>query len=824
MAKTRKLVVEIVGDSDKLDKAYKKGRIGAKAFGDQQSKLGKTLRATGKAAKFAGAALGAGIAAAAAVGVKGLIADEKAMAKVESTLKSTKNAAGVTKDEILNLSNAMQAQTGIGGDVIRTNQSVLLTFTGIRNGVKETDKIFDRATRTIVDMSVALDQDMKSSTIQVGKALNDPIKGITALSRVGVQLNDIQIESIRNFTEQGNKMAAQKVILKELETQFGGTANAMGQTAAGQWARAKVALEEVAKAATKALLPVLTKLADWMNRKGIPAMEKFVAVTQRQFEKWSPRIGRAIDVVRGVAENLVDYFNRDVRPFLDEVAKTWQIAMARFQRFWGRWGEDITRVARGVVRTLTPVLRHGFGAIFDALRIIMAVFRGDWGKAWEALKSLASRPMKALRGVVTGALRNLLPAVVGLATKIGVAIAAKISEGLAGLGGRLFRIGREGVVRLRDGVLSAIKSPANAAIIGLNRMLDVVDRTIPGPDFIPSIPRLARGDVVSRPTLAVIGEDGPEAVIPLSAKRRKRGQELMTKAATMLNLPGDYPGPASGIRMLGVGGIFGAGSDIATGFGSRAVSTLKGASSASFDAVSSFAKAGLARAMGAIPTPRVGDPIFDGIIGVVRAAVLSGIRSVFARKEDWTFGDMGKSLIWSRAQMGKPYVWGGGHAGWNYSLPGYDCSGAASHAAKLAGANLAGPGTTFTLSPVTRRGVRGPFEWGFRGMGSSNPRRQHMGWKIRDTWYQFGSPGRSGGTDAQWEFTGVPPGIPSYAAGTPFVPETGLAHVHRGERITPAHQNAGGGATVVVENMVVRDDTDAQVIAEHVGRYLEGAR
>lgn len=827
MAKTRKLLVEIVGDSDKLDKAYKQGTKGAKAFGDQQSKLGKTMRATGKAAKFAGAALGAGIAAAAAVGVKGLIADEKAMAKVESTLKSTSNAANVTKEEILKLSDEMQANTGVGGDLIRTNQSVLLTFTNVKNGVKEGDKIFDRATRTMLDMSVALDQDMKASAIGLGKALNNPIKGVTALSRVGVDFTDMQIEQIRTMQSAGNTMGAQKVILQELERQFGGTADAVGQTAAGQWARAKVAFEEVAKTATKALLPILTDIADWMNRKGIPALHAFVSSTQKQFEKWEPKITTAMEKVRQIAQRMADWFNKNVRPVVKEFVDTWKIQLDRARALWQKFGDDITRYLRAIMRIWGPVVKTGLANIRDTFRIVLALIRGDWGKAWDLMKGMLGRTMSTMGTVAKRALIELLPAVVNLASKVGIAISAKIGEGLAGLGKKLFDLGRGAVVRLRDGVASAIKAPANAAIGGINAMLNAVDRGMPVPDFLPTIPKLAEGDVVSRPTLAVIGEDGPEAVIPLSAKRRKRGQELMTKAATMLNLPGDYPGPASGIRLLADGGIFGA----AKSFGSSAVSSLKGASAgAGFDAVSGFAKRGLSSAIGTIPSPRTTSPVFNQVIGMVRDVLIQGLRSVFSRKEDWSFGQLGKSLIWSRAQMGKPYVWGGGHGGWDYNLRGYDCSGGASHAAKLAGASLGGPGTTFTLSPVTRRGVRGPFEWGFRGMGSSNPRRQHMGWKIRDTWYQFGSPGRSGGTDAQWEYTGVPPGLPSYRHGTPFVPETGLAHLHRGEAVIPEEAasamraGAGGGATVVVEQMVVRDATDAQLVADQLGRYLEASR
>jgi hypothetical protein len=60
----------------------------------------------------------------------------------------------------------------------------------------------------------------------VGKALNDPIKGVTALGRAGVQFTAQQKEQIAALVESGDVAGAQTIILQELETQFGGAAEA----------------------------------------------------------------------------------------------------------------------------------------------------------------------------------------------------------------------------------------------------------------------------------------------------------------------------------------------------------------------------------------------------------------------------------------------------------------------------------------------------------------------------------------------------------------------------------------------------------------------
>ena len=101
-----------------------------------------------------------------------------------------------------------------------------------------------------------------------------------------------------------------------------------------------------------------------------------------------------------------------------------------------------------------------------------------------------------------------------------------------------------------------------------------------------------------------------------------------------------------------------------------------------------------------------------------------------------------------------------------------------------------------------------------------------MGLKLLGKWFQFGDPGRSGGTDSQWDtLTGVP-GLPGYRTGTSYVPETGPAILHRGEMVVPEAQaervrnGTAGGPLVHVERMIVQDATDIDRFASRLGRQL----
>lgn len=176
-------------------------------------------------------------------------------AQTTAVLKSTHGAAGVTADGVEKLSGQLMNLTGIDDDTVTSTQNMLLTFTNI--GAK--GGVFDQATKTALDMSVALGQDTKSSAIQLGKALNDPVKGITALQRVGVTFDETQKKQIANFLKAGDTAKAQGVILTELNKEFGGSAEAAGK-ANGGIKILTTQFDNMKQTIGQAIIPVLTQL------------------------------------------------------------------------------------------------------------------------------------------------------------------------------------------------------------------------------------------------------------------------------------------------------------------------------------------------------------------------------------------------------------------------------------------------------------------------------------------------------------------------------------------------------------------------------------
>jgi hypothetical protein len=172
-------------------------------------------------------------------------------ARLAAVLKATGDSAGLTAEQIDVLAKRQLNLTGIDDELIKSEAAVLATFRSVRNEVGQGNQIFTRAVKDVQDISSVFGTALTGSALQLGKALQDPIRGVTALRRSGITLSQSQRELIKRLVETGRLLTAQKVILGEVERQVGGTAAAIGQTLPGKLdilrERAKNALGEYVK-------------------------------------------------------------------------------------------------------------------------------------------------------------------------------------------------------------------------------------------------------------------------------------------------------------------------------------------------------------------------------------------------------------------------------------------------------------------------------------------------------------------------------------------------------------------------------------------------
>lgn len=201
---------------------------------------------------------------------------DQALAQLNATLKSTQGELGLTTEALQGQAKAMQQLTTFDDDAVISMQAVLATFTQIKG------EVFTNAVPAILDLSTKMGQDLKGSAVQVGKALNDPIAGITALRRVGVSFTDSQKSVIESLVQTGQVAEAQKLILAELNKEFGGSAQAAAAAGTGPWKQlqnqfgdVREEVGELALTIGKDLLPVIKSLVagasdmiKWMKDSG----------------------------------------------------------------------------------------------------------------------------------------------------------------------------------------------------------------------------------------------------------------------------------------------------------------------------------------------------------------------------------------------------------------------------------------------------------------------------------------------------------------------------------------------------------------------------
>jgi len=182
------------------------------------------------------------IVAMGAASVKAFDTQQKAIAQVEAGLISTGQAAGFTSKELQKMASDLQAKTLFGDEVILKDATAqLLTFTNISG------EQFARTQKAALNLATRLDGDLKSASIQLGKALNDPVANLSALSRSGIQFSKDQKEVIKSLAESGRLAEAQTIILDELEKQYGGAAEAARLAGLGPFQALQMVLSDLSE-------------------------------------------------------------------------------------------------------------------------------------------------------------------------------------------------------------------------------------------------------------------------------------------------------------------------------------------------------------------------------------------------------------------------------------------------------------------------------------------------------------------------------------------------------------------------------------------------
>ncbi len=223
-------------------------------------------------------------------------------------------------------SSTLMKQIGVDDESIKATQAKLLTFKNLGVTMNETGGMFDRATKAAYDLASAGFGSAEGNAKQLGKALQDPVKGISALTRSGVTFTEAEKEKIKTLAESGRAGKAQELVMAAIEKQVGGTAAATA-TASGKM---KVSFGELQEKIGTSILPVLSKLADTLTP---------------LFEKLQEPIGKVADMLGGVLGKALDALTPVLPVLADAITK-----------LGGAMGQILTTAIQALIPIVTPLL------------------------------------------------------------------------------------------------------------------------------------------------------------------------------------------------------------------------------------------------------------------------------------------------------------------------------------------------------------------------------------------------------------------------------------------------------------------------------------
>jgi hypothetical protein len=248
----------IDASAGKLEGRFSKLGTGAGKIGGGMAHAAGTIAKVGAVA--GAVAVGGGIALltkAFTAGSASLEELNQVQGRTAAVIRSTGGAAGQSAGDIRKLAEEMENLSTNDDKAVQGAENMLLTFTGIG------PKAFKPATQAVIDLNAAMgggDEGLQHTAIQVGKALNDPIKGVGALSRVGVSFTAQQKAQIKTLVDHNKTLDAQKIILAELNKEFGGQGKVFGTGPAAEARRLADAEEDLSRSFAEKLAPAVSNV------------------------------------------------------------------------------------------------------------------------------------------------------------------------------------------------------------------------------------------------------------------------------------------------------------------------------------------------------------------------------------------------------------------------------------------------------------------------------------------------------------------------------------------------------------------------------------
>ena len=379
------VVVSFVGKWDGKDVARAQKEI-AKFSDESSSKFGGFAKKAGVAV----AAVGAAAVGVGAVFAKQAISAAEEAATAQARLEQVAQSMGFVGGEYAGATQRLQEyaselskQIAVEDESILAVQAKLATFREVGATMDEAGGAMDRATQAAFNLAAAGFGEAESNATQLGKALQDPVKGITALARAGVTFTEQEREKIKAMVEAGDVAGAQNMILSALEKQVGGVAEA--SATASQ--KMSVGFGELQESVGMALLPAFNELVETL----LPIFEDLQGplseiagtiggVLSEALKAVSPLIAplaeafaKVAGVVADVLVTAIEALIPPLTPILELIGDLAERAAPLLEKILGKLAEVLLKVFEALTPLLEPLIELVFGILEAAWPIIETV-------------------------------------------------------------------------------------------------------------------------------------------------------------------------------------------------------------------------------------------------------------------------------------------------------------------------------------------------------------------------------------------------------------------------------------------------------------------
>jgi hypothetical protein len=315
--------------------------------------------------------------------------------------------------------------------MVISGENILLTFTNIGSSV------FPQATKSMLDMAQSLKMDVSSAAMMLGKALNDPIAGVTALRKNGVQLSDEQNNLIQSFMAVNDIAGAQGIILGELQKEFGGSAEAAGKTLNGQLIILKNTWDDVKRTIGTPLLAGINSTVGYLKT----TMEGIIGIISDTNLTLEQKIGKVGDIVTNVVN--------DIAKALPDLVKT-GISI-------------IDSLVRGLINAMPVLLPAAIQIVLSLVDYLIQTI--------PTMIDLGMKMLITLAQGIAAALPTLIPAVVGMLIEIVQVILDNIPM--------LLDAAISILVGLADGIIAALPMLCESIPQIVTQIVNVILTSIP---------------------------------------------------------------------------------------------------------------------------------------------------------------------------------------------------------------------------------------------------------------------------------------------------------------------------------------------------------